>query len=80
MPQKPNVDPAELESQLQVTCRHLRSKGMYITGSRLPMLEDAEVGDGNCWCNRTQHVLGPDDGLVERERCAPARTCFERLV
>jgi len=60
-------------------CIHLRSKGMYITG-RMDPREDADIGDGNCWCNRTQNVLGPDDGLVDRPDCQDGRSCYQRVI
>lgn len=56
-------------------CRHLLSKGMFVSG----MVDPAEVGmsDGHCWCNKTQHALGPDDGLVGRHKCIIGRRCYE---
>ena len=56
-------------------CRHLLSKGMFVSG----MVDPAEIGmsDGHCWCNKTQHALGPDDGLVARHKCIFGRRCFE---
>ena len=56
-------------------CRHLLSKGMFVSG----MIDPAEVGmsDGHCWCNKTQHALGPDDGLVARHKCIIGRRCYE---
>lgn len=64
----------------QPACRHLRSKGMYVTGRLNPSVDDPEVGDGYCWCNKTQHMIGPDDGLVDRASCAGGRTCYESIV
>lgn len=57
-------------------CRYLLSKGMYVTGTLDPAIDDGSMGDGNCWCGKTQHVLGPDDGLVARGRCLPGRACY----
>jgi len=57
-------------------CQHLRSKGMYITGCQNPAVEDGQVGDGHCWCNLTQHILGPDDNFVGRPACIAGRACF----
>lgn len=57
-------------------CRHLLSKGMFVTG-QLDPAADPHVGDGNCWCNQTQHVLGPDKELVDRENCNSLRPCYE---
>ena len=60
------------------TCQHLRSKGMYITGER--DLGGMPIGDGNCWCSKTQQVLGPDDQLVGRERCTNVRRCYVAVL
>ena len=71
-PTSPTVVPA---------CALLRSKGMYVTGQTVPGEDDGplagEVGDGHCWCNQTQHALGPDDDLADRERCIPGRACYQ---
>lgn len=64
----------------QPACRHLRSKGMYVTGKLNPAVEDGEVGDGNCWCNKTQNVLGPDDALVGRPLCVSGRSCYQAIL
>jgi len=61
-------------------CRHLRSKGMFITGCTNPAVEDGQVGDGYCWCGQTQHTLGPDDDFVGRPTCVPGRACFVAMV
>ncbi len=70
--------------QRPVVCRHLLSKGMFVTGQLDPADDAAgdvdHVGDGHCWCNQTQNVLGPDDQLVERETCLSTRACFESRV
>ncbi|HXT59912.1 MAG TPA: hypothetical protein VN699_14840 [Pirellulales bacterium] len=64
----------------QSACRYLRSKGMYVTGTMNPAVDDGQMGDGHCWCNKTQAVLGPDDGFVERKSCVPGRNCYVALV
>jgi hypothetical protein len=46
---------------------------MYITGQRDL---DGVIGDGYCWCGKTQNVLGPDDALVGRQRCNNGRDCY----
>lgn len=74
IPNVPEVDAP------RTACRHLRSKGMYITGCMNPEEEHDEVGDGHCWCNLTQNVQGPDDGFVGRSLCVSARTCFVPLL
>ena len=58
-------------------CVHLRNKSMYVHGT---------VGDPNnfpeecnapqCWCNQTQHHLGPDSQYVTRHECIPTRECY----
>jgi hypothetical protein len=68
---------ASLNVITHATCQHLRSKGMYVTGQR--ELADG-IGDGHCWCNKTQNVLGPDDGLVGRVRCNGERRCYEAVL
>ena len=58
-------------------CIFLRSKAMYVTGDvRNPDHPD-EAGSQYCWCNRTQHVLGPDQQHVNRHECVPGRGCFQ---
>lgn len=62
----------------QPLCRHFLSKGMFITGLLDPETDPVEpTGDGNCWCNLTQHAYGPDDSLVERDTCIQGRACHE---
>ena len=41
-------------------CKHLRSKEIYVTGNPDP-IDPTEAGTHryNCWCNKTQHVVGP---------------------
>jgi hypothetical protein len=56
-------------------CAHLRSKEMYVTGQREP--DDLVHANKHfCWCNLTQHKLGPDSASVGRGECAPARDCY----
>ena len=65
--QRPVTEPA---------CVHLRSKAIYVTGEiRTPEHPDEE-GSQYCWCNKTQHILGPDHRDVARARCVPGRGCF----
>lgn len=71
-----NLQPATKSQASQSPCRHLRSKGQFITGCVDPAAETGEVGDGNCWCNLTSHVLGPDDNFAERDSCIAGRSCF----
>jgi hypothetical protein len=61
-------------------CRHLRSKGQFITGLVDPATESGEVGDGHCWCSLTSHALGPDDNFAERASCVAGRSCFVAML
>ena len=57
-------------------CAHLRSKAMMVTGELRDPNHPDEAGSGNCWCNLTQHIHGPDRGGVDRAACTPARECY----
>lgn len=65
------------EIRRQPPCIYLRSKAIYVTGDPDPQSEQ-ELGSTrfNCWCNKTQHVIGPDQLLVERTECIEGRDCF----
>jgi len=63
------------ETITEPACVLLRSKRIYVTGQPDPDHPD-EAGGSYCWCNRTQHVLGPDDQSVAREHCIPGRDCY----
>ena len=65
----------KLEIVRKPACIHLRSKGMYVTGD-IDSSHPDESGNHHCWCNLTQHVLGPDRSEVERQRCVVGRDCF----
>ena len=59
-------------------CIHLRNKAMYVRG----VVGDAEqfpdeTGAGQCWCNLTQHCLGPDQTYANRQVCIPGRDCYK---
>jgi len=73
--------PRDLLPQVELgpPCRHLRSKGMYVTGLIEPQHDPiAPMGDGHCWCNHTQHVMGPDQAMVDRQKCDASRACYEK--
>jgi len=74
MARKKPID--DLDVLNEPACRFLLSKGMYVTGRQNPPAEDAEVGDGHCWCSKTQHAIGPDDDFVDRHLCTKSRTCY----
>jgi hypothetical protein len=68
------------DQQLPVTqpaCIHLRSKAMYVTGSLRNPDHPDEAGSQYCWCNRTQHTLGPDHEQVARPDCISGRECYQ---
>ena len=58
-------------------CLHLRSKAIYLTGDPDPKSPE-EVGSTrfDCWCNISQHTMGPDHTLVDRVSCVEGRECF----
>ena len=61
----------------QPACMHYRSKAMYVTGKLDPThLDERESHDEYCWCNMTQHVMGPDEKSVRRCDCIEGRDCF----
>ena len=58
-------------------CIHMRSKAMYVTGSIHAPDHADEDGSHYCWCNVTQHILGPDQQNVDRPQCVPGRSCYQ---
>ena len=66
----------ETEPIVQPACIHLRSKAMYTTGDLKNPEHPDEAGSHYCWCNVTQHVLGPDQNNVDRGNCIPGRSCY----
>ncbi|MCH2203671.1 MAG: hypothetical protein MK102_17015 [Fuerstiella sp.] len=67
----------EPDTQSQAPCMNLRSKAIYVTGNPDPQSSEEEGSTRfNCWCNRTQHILGPDEELVDRTACVIGRECF----
>lgn len=70
----------KFEAQERTTlppCMNLRSKAIYVTGHPDPQSPEEEGSTRfNCWCNKTQHTLGPDDALVDRNACVEGRICF----
>ena len=58
-------------------CMYLRSKAIYVTGDPDPKTpEEADSTRFNCWCNKTQHIMGPDNELVDRATCVDGRDCY----
>ncbi len=59
-------------------CRHLRTKGMFVSGydgppPELPFPPDTAAW----WCNLSGWATGPDARPCNRDRCVPGRDCFE---
>ncbi|MBW3597239.1 MAG: hypothetical protein KY475_08190 [Planctomycetes bacterium] len=65
------------EPVTETPCIHLRSKAMYVTGVQTPKHPD-EAGGHYCWCNMTQHTIGPDRKDVDARRCGPERDCYRQ--
>ena len=58
-------------------CMNLRSKAIYVTGDPDPQSPEEEGSTRfNCWCNKSQHVIGPDELLVDRDECVAGRSCY----
>ena len=65
----------DLGAAKEPACVHLRSKAMCVTGDMDPSEID-EACDNHCWCNKTQHIFGPDEVAVGRSECTPGRGCY----
>ncbi len=65
----------------QPMCRHLLSKGMFVSGTLNPSQDDGHMSDGYCWCNQTQGQRVPTVALSTapsatlREPVSPAGSC-----
>lgn len=64
------------EAVTEPACIHLRSKAMCVTGQLRNPNHPDEDGSQYCWCNLTQHILGPDRQHVDRRGCIPGRECY----
>ncbi len=78
MPYERSFD--ESGDPLQVVCRHLRSKAIFVAGQMEPPADMQQSGSGHCWCNHTQNVFGPDNEVVTRRACDSARACYEAVL
>ena len=67
----------ESEPVQHAPCVHLRSKAIYVTGEIGETEHPDEEGSKYCWCNLTQHILGPDDSNVCNRECSPERPCYK---
>ena len=66
-----------LAPSIDVPCRRLRSKEMYIDSEHDPTVPSSH--SGLFWCMHSQNCLGPDGDVVTQENCKPGRGCFEAL-
>ncbi len=66
---------AELPLVAKPACSLLRSKRLFVTGEIDSPHQD-EADGSHCWCNKTQHIMGPDDQMVDRKQCVPGRKCY----
>lgn len=57
-------------------CVHLRSKAMFMNGDIKNPDHPDEAGSHYCWCNITQHIIGPDHKDVDRPDCVEGRGCY----
>jgi len=63
----------DASSQLQLPCRHLRSKEMYYQGTTE---EDEQFASGLYWCAKTHESFGPDSQPVDKTQCCQGRECY----
>ena len=61
-------------------CALLRSKAIYVTGDLVNPDHPDEEGAKYCWCNKTQHILGPDQKDVNQGDCVEGRECYRDIV
>ena len=62
-------------------CRHLRTKGMFVSGYDGPPPEVPHIPDTAAfWCNLSGWAMGPDSLPVNTDRCGKGRGCFEPEV
>ena len=58
-------------------CIHLRNKAMYLRGTvGDPEHYPEDTNASACWCNQTQHFVGPDSNYVNRQECISGRECY----
>ncbi|MHC4414705.1 MAG: hypothetical protein ACYS0G_05420 [Planctomycetota bacterium] len=65
--------------KLQVSCRHIRHKLMYVDERQtVPGLVDDSSDTRVFFCVKTQESLGPDSEPVSPDDCVAGRSCFRR--
>jgi len=79
MPHERSFENEQLPPTDKSGCVFFRSKAMYVTGRLNPDHVDESHGshEDYCWCNITQHVIGPDESIVERPLCVSGRGCYK---
>jgi hypothetical protein len=60
----------------ETPCIYLRNKILYVTGQLRNPDHPDEADHQHCWCNLTQHVIGPDQRQVGLRNCINGRDCF----
>ena len=59
-------------------CPLLMMKQILVHGLDDVVFDDRRYpGDGYFWCQRTCTPVGPDDELVNVDRCRPDRVCWD---
>jgi len=56
---------------LQIPCRHLRSKEMYYSAA-----DDDEFASGAYWCGKSHESFGPDGQPADKKECCEGRSCY----
>ncbi len=59
-------------------CPAIMMKQILVHGLDDVVFDDREYpGDGYYWCQNTCTQVGPDDQLVDCDKCRPGRACYE---
>ena len=66
------MNPQETSPDLQLPCRHLRSKEMYYQSAGQ---EDDAFSSGVYWCIQTHEAFGPDGQPCGKKECCAGRSC-----
>ena len=75
------MHPVRDRIQQGVLCRHLRTKGMFVSGYDGPPPEVESPPDAAAfWCNLTGWAMGEDNRPANPTRCVGGRGCFESEV
>lgn len=58
-----------------LVCKYLRTKALHVYGHQSADLYQTSRSS-HYYCQKTQFVTGPDQGLCTPEACQPHRQCF----